>query len=225
MRSGHLHAHMRLLRSKKIERGTPCPVSIAVTSERSSQAQARGATLGGASTFAIAQGAAAAKIVIVGGGAGGATAALQLEEGRSETRRHADRGQSDLFELVLLEPLHRRLPLVRLPQSRLCRPARARRQGRACLATAIDTAKKIVITRDGKRYAYDRLVLSPGIEVKYDSIPGYYEGAVEPAFRTPTRRRGIGKQQLMSALHRHAGRRHVRHGDAEQSVSLPARAL
>ena len=39
-------------------------------------------------------------------------------------------------------------------------------------ATDVDTAKKIV-RRRASRSAYDRLVLSPGIDIKYESIPGY----------------------------------------------------
>jgi NADH dehydrogenase FAD-containing subunit len=40
-------------------------------------------------------------------------------------------------------------------------------------ATDVDAAKKTVKTRGGRTYAYDRLVLSPGIDIKYDSVPGY----------------------------------------------------
>ena len=39
--------------------------------------------------------------------------------------------------------------------------------------TAVDPAKKTVTTRSGRTLAYDRLVLSPGIDVKYESVPGY----------------------------------------------------
>ena len=55
------------------------------------------------------------------------------QEGRAGARRHADRGQPDLQLLVLLQSLSRRLPHAGVAQSRLRRPAQARRQGGARL--------------------------------------------------------------------------------------------
>jgi NADPH-dependent 2,4-dienoyl-CoA reductase/sulfur reductase-like enzyme len=46
-------------------------------------------------------------------------------------------------------------------------------------ATAIDTAKKSVTTAAGATLPYDRLVLSPGIDFKYDAIEGYSAAASE----------------------------------------------
>jgi NADPH-dependent 2,4-dienoyl-CoA reductase/sulfur reductase-like enzyme len=40
-------------------------------------------------------------------------------------------------------------------------------------AVDVDATKRIVKTRGGRSYHYDRLVLSPGIDIKYDSLPGY----------------------------------------------------
>src|SRR5262249_57671961 len=40
-------------------------------------------------------------------------------------------------------------------------------------ATDADTSKRVVKTRGGRSYHYDRLVLSPGIAMKYDSVKGY----------------------------------------------------
>jgi NADPH-dependent 2,4-dienoyl-CoA reductase/sulfur reductase-like enzyme len=45
------------------------------------------------------------------------------------------------------------------------------------LATDVDTARKTVRTRSGRRFTYDRLVLSPGIDIKFDAIPGYSRAA------------------------------------------------
>lgn len=41
------------------------------------------------------------------------------------------------------------------------------------LATDVDTAKKIVTLQNGERIAYEKLVLSPGIDFKYEEIEGY----------------------------------------------------
>ena len=48
-------------------------------------------------------------------------------------------------------------------------------------ATAIDRDKKEVVLSDGSRVPYDRLVVSPGIDLIYDSVPGYSEEAAETA--------------------------------------------
>ena len=40
-------------------------------------------------------------------------------------------------------------------------------------AVAIDRDKKEVVLGSGARVPYDRLIVSPGIDIKYDSIPGY----------------------------------------------------
>ena len=41
------------------------------------------------------------------------------------------------------------------------------------LATDVDTTKKIVTLQNGERIAYEKLVLSPGIDFKYEEIEGY----------------------------------------------------
>ena len=46
-------------------------------------------------------------------------------------------------------------------------------------ATAIDRDKKTVTLSDGGTVPYDRLVIAPGIDLKYDSVPGYSEAAAE----------------------------------------------
>ena len=64
----------------------------------------------------------------------------------------------------------------------------ARHQGRARHATDVDTSGKKV--KVGSRsFAYDKLVLSPGIDIKFDSIPGYSREASRSSCRTPTTRR------------------------------------
>ena len=47
------------------------------------------------------------------------------------------------------------------------------------IATAIDRDKREVTLSGGKKLAYDRLVVAPGIDLKYDSVPGYSEAAAE----------------------------------------------
>jgi NADPH-dependent 2,4-dienoyl-CoA reductase/sulfur reductase-like enzyme len=44
-------------------------------------------------------------------------------------------------------------------------------------ATAVDPAARAVTLGDGVRLAYDRLVLAPGIDIRWDGLPGYNEAA------------------------------------------------
>jgi sulfide dehydrogenase [flavocytochrome c] flavoprotein chain len=46
-------------------------------------------------------------------------------------------------------------------------------------ASAIDRDKREVTLSGGKKLSYDRLVVAPGIDLKYDSVPGYSEAAAE----------------------------------------------
>jgi len=46
-------------------------------------------------------------------------------------------------------------------------------------ANLIDTQARTLIVGDGVRLRYDRLVLSPGIDFRWDALPGYDEMAVE----------------------------------------------
>ena len=46
-------------------------------------------------------------------------------------------------------------------------------------ATAIDAQARSVTLSDGTRLAYDRLVLAPGVDIRWDALPGYGESAAE----------------------------------------------
>lgn len=48
-------------------------------------------------------------------------------------------------------------------------------------AMGVDPGKKTVSMEDGSSVAYDRLVVAPGIDLKYDSVPGYSKEAAELA--------------------------------------------
>src|SRR5262249_58312502 len=44
-------------------------------------------------------------------------------------------------------------------------------------ATAVDAPAKSVTLADGAKLAYDRLVLAPGIDIRWGALPGYDEAA------------------------------------------------
>ena len=44
-------------------------------------------------------------------------------------------------------------------------------------ATGIDATARTVTLGNGSKLSYDRLVLAPGIELRFDALPGYTEAA------------------------------------------------
>jgi sulfide dehydrogenase [flavocytochrome c] flavoprotein chain len=121
--------------------------------------------------FAVAQ--ASAKVVIVGGGAGGATVAHFLKIGAPEldvTLIETNSIYSSAFFSNLYLGGLRSLESLNHTYGGL---ARLGVKVVNDTATDADTTKKVVKTRGGRSYHYDRLVLSPGIAMKYDSVKGY----------------------------------------------------
>lgn len=138
--------------------------------------------LGGAATLTgVALGAPAVlgqakpRVVVIGGGPGGATAA-----------KYIARDSKGAIEVVLVEPkkefttcFHSNLYVggfKKFEQITHKYDALASKYGVKLnhqMATAIDREKKQVVLADGSRLAYDRLVVAPGIDLKYDSVPGW----------------------------------------------------
>ena len=121
------------------------------------------------------------RVVVIGGGPGGATAAKYIAKDAKEA-----------IEVVLVEPkeafttcFHSNLYLGgfksfeeithrydKLVSSYGIKHVRQ-------WASAIDRDKREVVLGDGTRLPYDRLVISPGIDLKYDSVPGWGKEAEE----------------------------------------------
>jgi NADPH-dependent 2,4-dienoyl-CoA reductase/sulfur reductase-like enzyme len=147
--------------------------------------------------FAIAQG--AAKVVIVGGGAGGATVAHYVKKGAPEldvTLIEINPIYSSSFFSNLYLGGFRTLESLNHDYGGL------RRLGVKVvhdLATDVDATRRTVKSRGGRTYAYDKLVLSPGIDIKYDSIPGYSRevSRIMPHAYTTS---AIGKRQIRQQL-------------------------
>ena len=138
-------------------------------------------------------------MVIVGGGAGGATAA------------HFVKKEAPNLDVTLIEanPIYSSsffsnlyIGGFRTLESLNHGYAGLRRLGMKVVhdfATDVDSAKKTVRTRGGRTYAYDRLVLSPGIDIKYDSIKGYSRDVARTmphAYNTDAAQKRLLKQQL-----------------------------
>jgi NADPH-dependent 2,4-dienoyl-CoA reductase/sulfur reductase-like enzyme len=127
---------------------------------------------------AIAQGA-PARVVVVGGGFGGATCARFVK--RIDPRI--------AVTLVEANPRFTACPFSNLVVVGL-RELSAQEFGYDKLAgeqialnlapaTAVDTQGRSVALGNGTRLSYDRLVLAPGIDLRWDGLPGYNEAAAE----------------------------------------------
>lgn len=119
------------------------------------------------------------RVVIIGGGFGGATAARLLRQ------------QAPQLDVTLVEPASRfyTCPFSNLVLAGLL-PLKAIEQDYAGLIQAgvshrrqqaldIDPIRKQVILDDGARIEYDRLIVSPGIDLRWDAIEGYNAAAAE----------------------------------------------
>jgi len=119
------------------------------------------------------------RVVVVGGGFGGATAARLLRQ------------QAPELEVMLIEPAERfyTCPFSNLVLAGL-RPLDSIAQSYAGLVRAgvqhlrqwaldIDPVKRQVVLADGRRIEYDRMILSPGIDFRWDAIEGYDAAAAE----------------------------------------------
>ncbi|MFH5926879.1 NAD(P)/FAD-dependent oxidoreductase [Roseomonas xinghualingensis] len=124
---------------------------------------------------ALAQG--ESRVVVVGGGFGGATCARALKRaGLAVT-------------LVESEATYAACPLsnaviagTRPWERQLFSHEALEREGIHLIrhaATGVDATARRVVLGDGTRLPYDRLVLSPGIELRFDALPGYDEAAAE----------------------------------------------
>lgn len=157
------------------------------------------AAIAGASLprFAIAQ--TSPKVVIVGGGAGGASLAQALKKGDPK------------LDVTLIEanPIYSTSFFSNLYLGGLRSFASLNHNyvGLTALrvrvvpdfASDVDTTRRLVKTRSGRSIPYDRLVLSPGIDIKFDSIAGYSREAAQVmphAYTTDGAQKQLLKRQL-----------------------------
>jgi sulfide dehydrogenase [flavocytochrome c] flavoprotein chain len=120
------------------------------------------------------------RVVVIGGGAGGATAARYIHkdsEGKiAVTLIEENVNYQTCFHSNLYLGGFRDYASILHDYSKLddagVDVVRAR-------ATMIDRDKKEVVLRGGGRIKYDRLVVSPGIDLKYDSVPGWSQADEE----------------------------------------------
>lgn len=120
------------------------------------------------------------KVVIIGGGAGGATAARTLAQGGDldVTLISASDTYTTCFFSNLYLGGYRDFGSITHTYDKLAASGVNVVTG---FATDIDAGSKTVSLEGGSSVAYDRLVVAPGIDLKYDSVPGYSKADAEIA--------------------------------------------
>src|SRR3954447_2354832 len=137
----------------------------------------------------------AARVVVIGGGFGGAGCARALR--RAEPK----------LQVTLIEPKtfyfacpfsNEAIAGLREFEAQQFRYDRIEAEGAivvAQTAVKVDAGARTVGLADGASLGYDRLVLSPGISLRFDALPGYDEAA---ATRMPHAWIAGGKTPLVS---------------------------
>jgi len=128
-------------------------------------------------------GQAKSKVVVIGGGAGGATAARYLAVGGKDEVDVTLIENSDTYTTCFYSNLY--LGGFRTFESITHSYAGLKSSFGVNVikgyATEIDRDRKEVKMQDGTSVPYDRVVVAPGIDFIYDSVPGYSEEAAELA--------------------------------------------
>ena len=137
-----------------------------------------GLALAGLSSLTLGAGGSGPRVVVVGGGFGGATAAKYLRRAMPKARvTLIEAGKSHFtcpFSNAVIGGIY---PLGFIERSY---DTLVKRYGITVvrdLAIAIDPVARTVRTKGGAVFAYDKLILSPGIDIKWDELEGYDEAA------------------------------------------------
>jgi sulfide dehydrogenase [flavocytochrome c] flavoprotein subunit len=127
-----------------------------------------------------------ARVVVVGGGFGGASAARTLHRIAPEMDVtlivDADRFSTCPFSNLVIAG---EIPLSQITfgYDKLAAEGVKVLQGRA---VEVDAARKVIRLEDGRDLAFDRAILSPGIDLKFTAIPGYNAAAADQPLSLPT---------------------------------------
>ncbi|GJD78241.1 NAD(P)/FAD-dependent oxidoreductase [Methylobacterium gregans] len=143
-------------------------------------APTRRALIGGAAAAALARpalGGTSPRVVVVGAGFGGATAARCLAAGGVDVTlvEAAERYVACTGSNAVVVGL-RGIEAQTFGYDAL---GRAGLRLVRATASAVDPAARRVTLGDGTVLGYDRLILSPGIALRFDAVPGYDEAAAE----------------------------------------------
>lgn len=140
-----------------------------------------GATLTGLAAPTVLRAQGKPRVVVLGGGAGGGTAARQIAKDSAGAIDVTLIEQNARYTTCFFSNLYlggfRDFDSITHGYDKLAsgygiKVVNAR-------AAAVDRGAKQVVMTDGSKVPYDRLVVAPGIELIWDSVPGYSEAASE----------------------------------------------
>ena len=113
------------------------------------------------------------KVVVVGGGMGGATAAKYIRMMDTSVDVTLIEGNADYYTCFMSNEVlsgERTLDSIKFGYTGL-----GKHGVKVVIdhVTGIDAAKQMVMTKGGQSFKYDRCIVSPGVDFKYDTIEGY----------------------------------------------------
>ena len=121
----------------------------------------------------------AARIVVIGGGFGGASCARSLRQIDPKLQVTLIEPNRTFVACPFSNEVIAGLRSLEVQQFTYDRIAAEGVTVIAQAAVSIDPRTRIVGLADGQSLGYDRLVLAPGIDPKFDALPGYDEAATE----------------------------------------------
>ena len=128
-------------------------------------------------SFAI--GGAGKKVVVVGGGIGGATAAKYIRMMDPSVDVTVIEANKDYYTCFMSNEVlsgERTLDSIRFGYTGLAKHGVNVVHD---MVTGIDAGKRVVKTAGGKSFSYDRCIVAPGVDFKWDAIDGYDEKVAE----------------------------------------------
>ena len=126
---------------------------------------------------AIAQG--TARVVVVGGGFAGTTCARAAQAARSKLQVTLVEANPTFIACPFSNAVIAGFRELNAQQFTYEKVAADGVKLAAATATAVDPQARTVALEAGEALSYDRLVLAPGIDIRWDALPGYGEAAAE----------------------------------------------
>ena len=118
-----------------------------------------------------------ARVVVVGGGFGGAACARALKRTNPRLTVTLVESNRTFTACPMSNAAIVGLRDLKLQDFGYDQVAAAGVSMEFAAATAIDPATKVVTLADGRKLGYERLVLAPGIDFRWDALPGYSPAA------------------------------------------------
>jgi sulfide dehydrogenase [flavocytochrome c] flavoprotein chain len=135
------------------------------------------ATTASPTFFRPARAQSAARIVVIGGGFGGASCARALRQIDPKLQVTVVEPNRTFIACPLSNEVIAGLREIEAQHFTYDRIIAEGVTVIAQAAVSINQQMRLVVLADGKSLSYDRLVLAPGIDVRFDALPGYDEAA------------------------------------------------